>query len=116
MSGWEFYGNLIKNATTGVLLGGGRRNVIRDNTFVSCDLDIEFDNRCAKSSVAIRIVPLIAALEETQSNRSSSREWLTLAGLQWHELATCNMQFNKWIAVSKSREVALQGATVQCSL
>ena len=26
MSGWEFYGNTIINATTGVLLGGGRRN------------------------------------------------------------------------------------------
>lgn len=26
MSGWEIYGNIFKNATTGILLGGGRRN------------------------------------------------------------------------------------------
>jgi hypothetical protein len=37
---------------------------------------------------------------------------LTLAGLQWDELATCNMQFNKWVIVSKSRETALQAATI----
>jgi len=45
MSGWAFYGNTIKNATTGVVLGGGRRNSIQNNTFLDCDLDIEYDNR-----------------------------------------------------------------------
>ena len=64
MSGWKFYGNLIKNATTGVLLGGGRRNVIRDNTFVSCDLDIEFDNRYERAQLHKRIASL-EDLEDT---------------------------------------------------
>jgi len=45
MSGWEFYGNVVRNATTGVLLGGGRRNVIRDNYFEANDKDVAFDNR-----------------------------------------------------------------------
>ena len=45
MSGWEFYGNTIVNSTTGVLLGGGRRNVIRGNVFRGNQLDIAFDNR-----------------------------------------------------------------------
>ena len=45
MSGYDFYGNTIINATTGVLLGGGRRNRIHSNTFIDNDLDIAFDNR-----------------------------------------------------------------------
>eukprot|EP00937_MAST-01D_sp_MAST-1D-sp2_P005041 g5041.t1 len=45
MSGWQFYGNSIRNCTTGVLLGGGRRNVIRNNTFKANDKDIAFDDR-----------------------------------------------------------------------
>ena len=46
MSGWEIYGNtIIINATTGVRLGGGRRNTLQNNTFISCDQDIAFDNR-----------------------------------------------------------------------
>ena len=45
MSGWEFYGNTIINATTGVLLGGGRRNKIYDNFFLNNDNDVHFDAR-----------------------------------------------------------------------
>jgi hypothetical protein len=45
MSGWEFYGNTIRNSSTGVLLGGGRRNRVHDNYFVDNDIDIAFDNR-----------------------------------------------------------------------
>lgn len=46
MSGWTFGpGNTIINSTQGVLLGGGRDNVIRDNKFVDNDVDVAFDNR-----------------------------------------------------------------------
>jgi len=45
MSGWDFYGNVIRNCTTGVLLGGGRHNRIHANRFVDNDRDIAFDNR-----------------------------------------------------------------------
>lgn len=45
MSGWEFYNNTIINSSTGVLLGGGRRNSIRDNVFINNDNDVHFDNR-----------------------------------------------------------------------
>jgi hypothetical protein len=45
MSGYEFYGNLIKNATNGALLGGGRDNFIHSNHFEACDSDIHFDDR-----------------------------------------------------------------------
>lgn len=45
MSGYDFYGNTIINSTTGVLLGGGRRNSIHDNVFINNDVDIAFDNR-----------------------------------------------------------------------
>ena len=45
MSGYAFYENPIVNATTGVLLGGGRRNHIHDNVFLSNDKDVAFDDR-----------------------------------------------------------------------
>jgi hypothetical protein len=45
MSGYAFYENTIVNATTGVLLGGGRRNHIHDNVFLSNDKDVAFDDR-----------------------------------------------------------------------
>ena len=45
MSGWEIYDTVIVNATTGLPVGGGRRNKIRNNTFINCDHDIAFDNR-----------------------------------------------------------------------
>ena len=35
----------VINATTGVLVGGGRRNRIHSNLFLDNDLDIAFDNR-----------------------------------------------------------------------
>ena len=35
----------VINATTGVLLGGGRRNRIHSNLFLDNDLDVAFDNR-----------------------------------------------------------------------
>ena len=41
MSGWVFDSNTIINATTGVLLGGGRRNSITNNLFINCDNDIQ---------------------------------------------------------------------------
>jgi hypothetical protein len=45
MSGWHFHDNVIINATTGVLIGGGRRNNISNNLFINCDNDIHFDDR-----------------------------------------------------------------------
>ena len=45
MSGWDFYGNTMRNCSTGVLLGGGRDNHIHDNIFIDNDRDIAFDNR-----------------------------------------------------------------------
>ena len=45
MSGWLFENNTVVNSTTGVLLGGGRQNTIRNNVFANNDLDVAFDNR-----------------------------------------------------------------------
>ena len=45
MSGWEFYGNTIRNASTGVKIAGGRDNHVRSNLFVDCDRDVSFDAR-----------------------------------------------------------------------
>ena len=45
MSGWDFFGNTIRNASLGVLLGGGRHNRIHKNIFVANDADVHFDNR-----------------------------------------------------------------------
>ena len=42
---WLEHGCSVINATTGVLLGGGRRNRIHSNVFLDNDLDIAFDNR-----------------------------------------------------------------------
>ena len=63
MSGYDFYGNTIINATTGVLLGGGRRNRIHDNLFIGCDTDIAFDDRGLNwMGKATRPCPLAALL------------------------------------------------------
>ena len=45
MSGWDFYGNVIRNSSQGVLLGGGRHNRIHSNVFIDNDNDIGFDAR-----------------------------------------------------------------------
>eukprot|EP01046_Picozoa_sp_COSAG06_P020940 COSAG06_NODE_1554_length_9117_cov_3.864050_1_plen_1209_part_00 len=45
MSGWEVYGNTLRNVGLGVLIGGGRRNHIHSNHFEDCDFDIHIDNR-----------------------------------------------------------------------
>ena len=45
MSGYDFYGNTVINATQGMLLGGGRHNRVHSNTFIACDIDIAFDDR-----------------------------------------------------------------------
>ena len=45
MSGWTFFNNTVINASTAVKLGGGRRNLILNNTFLDCDEDVAFDNR-----------------------------------------------------------------------
>ena len=45
MSGWDFYGNIIRNSSQGVLLGGGRLNRIHGNVFIDNDKDFGFDER-----------------------------------------------------------------------
>ena len=45
MSGWEFYGNVVRNASQAVLLGGGRHNRIHSNLFIDNDVDVAFDDR-----------------------------------------------------------------------
>ena len=44
MSGWQFYGNIVRNVSTGVLLNGGRRNFITNNSFFDCDLSVHFED------------------------------------------------------------------------
>ena len=42
-SGVDFYGNTINNATVGVMLAGGRDNLIHGNHFINCiEQDIYF--------------------------------------------------------------------------
>ena len=45
MSGWTFASNDVENCSQGVLLGGGRRNIIVNNTFRDNDVHVAFDNR-----------------------------------------------------------------------
>lgn len=45
MSGYAVYGNLVENCELGFMLGGGRDNLVHNNTFRANDNDIEFDNR-----------------------------------------------------------------------
>lgn len=44
-SGIEVVGNVIFQAEAGVLVGGGRENVIRDNLIVQCAQSIQYDSR-----------------------------------------------------------------------
>eukprot|EP00039_Didymoeca_costata_P009071 m.120145 g.120145 ORF g.120145 m.120145 type:complete len:652 (+) comp14348_c0_seq2:16-1971(+) len=45
MSGWTVEGNTIIDSQVGMLLGGGRDNIVRGNSFQNCDTGIHFDNR-----------------------------------------------------------------------
>jgi hypothetical protein len=45
MSGYEVYGNTLREVGLGVLIGGGRRNKVYSNRFEDCDFDIHMDNR-----------------------------------------------------------------------
>jgi len=45
MSGWQVENNTFFNCSTGILVGGGRNNVVTNNHFTNCTLDIHFDNR-----------------------------------------------------------------------
>jgi hypothetical protein len=45
MSGWAIENNTFVNVMQGALLGGGRDNVFRGNSFENCDVGIEFDCR-----------------------------------------------------------------------
>jgi len=45
MSGWQIENNTFINCSTGVLVGGGRRNVVQNNHFLNCNLGVHFDNR-----------------------------------------------------------------------
>eukprot|EP00730_Choanoeca_flexa_P006890 TRINITY_DN12243_c3_g1_i2.p1 TRINITY_DN12243_c3_g1~~TRINITY_DN12243_c3_g1_i2.p1 ORF type:complete len:691 (+),score=157.02 TRINITY_DN12243_c3_g1_i2:1492-3564(+) len=45
MSGYEIYNNSFKDCQNGILLGGGRSNHIKYNTFEHCDLAIHVDDR-----------------------------------------------------------------------
>jgi len=53
MSGYQIYGNIVENCELGFMLGGGRNNLVHNNTFKNNDNDIEFDNR---GNVAKRIL------------------------------------------------------------
>jgi parallel beta-helix repeat protein len=45
LSGTVITNNLFDNCMTGVVLGGGRDNVVMLNTFVNNDLAVHLDNR-----------------------------------------------------------------------
>ena len=45
MRGWQILDNTFVDCQCGILLGGGRDNVIRGNTFVRTDMAIHFDDR-----------------------------------------------------------------------
>jgi len=44
-SGWVVSNNTFINCQTGVVVGGGRRNIVTNNHFVNCTLSVHFDNR-----------------------------------------------------------------------
>jgi hypothetical protein len=44
-SGTEVVGNFFQNVATGVLIGGGRDNLVSDNVFTDCRLGIHLDSR-----------------------------------------------------------------------
>jgi hypothetical protein len=45
MSGWTVEDNAIDGAKSGMLLGGGRRNLVRNNHFKNVDSAIVLDDR-----------------------------------------------------------------------
>jgi len=45
MSGWGIESNGIYNSSVGILVGGGRRNILTKNTFKGNGLPVYFDNR-----------------------------------------------------------------------
>jgi hypothetical protein len=49
MSGWTIEGTTIDGAANGLLLGGGRRNRVRNNRFANVATAIVLDDRCGRS-------------------------------------------------------------------
>ena len=45
MSGWRIENNQFTDCQTGSFIGGGRRNIVRDNTYINCDTAQHLDNR-----------------------------------------------------------------------
>lgn len=45
MSGWDVYGNVVRNATQAVAIAGGRDNLVHENVFIDNDSDVEIDDR-----------------------------------------------------------------------
>ena len=45
MSGWSIFENSFLNCQIGSFIGGGRRNIVRDNYYERCDTAQHLDNR-----------------------------------------------------------------------
>ena len=45
MSGWTIENNTVINAQMGLMVGGGRKNIVANNRFIGCDVAIHVDNR-----------------------------------------------------------------------
>eukprot|EP00466_Bigelowiella_natans_P006470 jgi/Bigna1/54059/estExt_Genewise1Plus.C_280055 len=49
MSGFQVYNNSFHDCQTGIVMGGGRHNHVKFNSFSDCDLAIHFDSRGVSS-------------------------------------------------------------------
>ncbi len=45
MSGWLIEGNTVIDAQMGIMVGGGRDTVVKNNNFIGCDKGLHIDNR-----------------------------------------------------------------------
>jgi parallel beta-helix repeat protein len=45
MSGWVVEGNTIIDAQMGIMVGGGRDTIVRNNNFIGCDIGLHIDSR-----------------------------------------------------------------------
>lgn len=85
MSGWLIENNSFVDCQTGALIGGGRRNMVRNNRYERCDLAIHFDNRgmnwqksssnCTGNAPPFQTTCNPAAVNWTLTNAPAASEW-----------------------------------------
>lgn len=94
MSAWLVTNNTVRDSTVGVLIGGGRDNLVVDNTFVRCGTMVYLNAQGTTFDSAVDNCSDVSAPLTTQCNTGAAEWMLTKApaaaewASRWPELIT----------------------------